>query len=171
MTEKQRQTAEELLNASKMLTFDETGVVIQKHNSKDGYPALFYHGSEAVCIYRQILGLPDASIRSIPVDEILQQIDNYDDLYDILHFIYNINLRNERIQKLISLNVPTIIQIAEYRVLQEYVEFMEDNYWCGKPINHQCNYGKEEPPFPNAAIKKSLADIGLSLLPQENDNE
>lgn len=54
------------------------------------------------------------------------------------------------------------------------MEFLEDNHWCNNPVINSFDVPYEndaQEPDHYEEIRKSLADIGLSLLPQENDNK
>ena len=162
MTASQKEIALDLLTNRKLLIPGTNGLrfIGNKHET----PKFFLYGSEAVCYYRQSLGLPDVSIRTIDPDNILQDIDDYDTLYDILHLLHRVDIRNERIIKLRDLDVPNIILWNEDRMLPEYVEFLQDNNWCGKPVINRYDTADEgEEPEWHEEIRKSLIDIGYDL--------
>jgi hypothetical protein len=165
MTKAQHEQAIRLLRNTDYITIGESGIEIQKFSaSEKNMPAVFFYGSEAVCIYRQMLGLPDVGIRIIDVDEITESTFGFDTLFDIMHFLSRVSLRNERVNHLADLGVPLVILVNEYRLLREYVEYLQDNNWCGKP--HKNIYdvplhdgGTEH----HEDIRKSLADIRYDL--------
>lgn len=115
------------------------------------------YGSEAVVEYRESLGLPDVSIRTIPVQEILEAVDDYTTLYDILYFLTRLNHKNNRMKRLMELNAPEQIMECEYQHLYLHVSYLQDNNWCGKPVTVEIYEGEEPVP------RKSLVDIGFEL--------
>lgn len=157
-----------LLEGKAYLTVEEDGVDIADLNKNTKLPPVYFTGSEAVSILRQLLRLPDRSIRSIKVNEIIQEIDDYDTIYDILFFLCSVNNRNERVAKLREMGAPFIIMINEERMLQEYVEFLQDNNWCGHPKKNkftvESGSGCEECET-HEIVRKSLADIDYCLYP------
>jgi hypothetical protein len=62
-------------------------------------------------------------------------------------------MRNDRVTKLASLNVPKIILINERRMLKDKVEQLENNNYHGKVIRYN-----------NGVAMRSLNDLGYSLL-------
>lgn len=174
MTEKQRQRAEELLCSHLFVTVSPSGLEFIENRKDIKLPDIFFYGSEAVCIYRQSLGLPDVSVRHINVNDILTKIDGFDACSDILFFLHNVHMRNDRARYLQDIGAPAVILYNEYQQLQERVEFLEDNHWCNNPVINSFDVPYEDDaqePDHYEEIRKSLADIGLSLLPQENDNK
>lgn len=160
----QYNTAIELLTLKSYLTFTPNGLEIHPFHSEKEIPSLYFSGSEAVIIYRQSLGLPDRSIKQIHVDEIISSVDTFDDLLDIIFFLHEIDFRNRRIPRLRAIDAPLIILRNEDRMLQENVEYLQDNNWNGKPKtykNHICDgHGSfEEQECP----RSSLIDIGYYL--------
>lgn len=165
MTLSQREIALDLLSNRKFLIPDKDGFRFIRLN-KDGkanLPKFYLHGSEAVCYYRQSLGLPDISITLIDVDDIIQDIEDFDTLYDILFFLDNVRMRNERCIKLRDMGCPGIILWNEYRMLQEYVETLQDNHWCGHPVVNHMNPEDPNDPEWEELERKSLKDIGYEL--------
>lgn len=125
MTASQKKTAEYLLRCRRLLTITQSGIAFIAAHKDTRLPANYFYGSEAVSIYRQSLGLPDVSVRSIDADHILHSIQDFDTCQDILSLLKRIHLRNRRTQKLIGIGAPLIILADEYRVLQESVEELE----------------------------------------------
>ena len=164
----QRETALELLTNRKVLVPGKDGFKYINIGSKDcKLPNFFLYGSEAVCYYRQSLGLPDVSITEIDVDEILTRTDDFDTLYDILHLLNRVHMRNERNLKAHDFGCPPIILWNEYRMLQEYVETLQDNNWCGHPVINSFDVPYEDDaqdPEHYELVRKSLVDIKYSLL-------
>ena len=171
MTLSQKEIALDLLTNSKVLVPGKDGLkYVCIEDPKQVRPRYFIYGSEAVCYYRQSLGLPDVSITTICVDEILTTPDDYDTLYDILYLLNRVHMRNERIAKVTELGCPLVILWNEYRMLQGYVETLQDNNWCGHPIINSFDapdLDKDAEPGKYKhyeKIRKSLVDIGYSLL-------
>ena len=163
MTASQKEIALDLLTNRKLLIPDNNGLKFVSHKSET--PKFFLYGSEAVCYYRQSLGLPDVSIKTIDPDDILQDIDDFDTVFDILHLLHRVDIRNERIMKLRDMDVPNIILWNEDRMLQEYVEFLQDNNWCGNPeINRYNTADEDTEPEWHEEVRRSLTDIGYDLV-------
>lgn len=159
MTLSQREIALDLLSNHKFLIPDKDGFRFVKPD-KDGKVKLlkFYlHGSEAVCYYRQSLGLPDISITLIDVNDIIQDAEDFDTLYDILFFLNNVRMKNDRCIKLRNMGCPGIILWNEYRMLQ-------DNHWCDRPVVNHINPDDPNEPVWEELDRKSLKDIGYDLL-------
>ena len=172
MTANQRQNALDLLLGRKILTVAKSCITLPECHKGTTYPPHFFYGSEAVSIYRQSLGLPDVSIRTIDVGGILLETKEFDDCFDILCLLHRVSIRNCRARKLHDIGAPRIILFNEYRMLQEYVETLENNHWSGHPVMN-C-YELEDG---NGEMKecekphRSLNDIGLSLLPKSHDRD
>ena len=119
--------------------------------------------SEAVIEYRKSLNLTDVAIRTIPVRVICEAAKDLETLSDVSQFLLKLFLRNSRVQKLESLNVPTmkvppIIMFNEYIVLAERVEFLLDNNWCDVS-NKKLDENQEKQ---KAYLHKSLKDLGFT---------
>lgn len=174
MTLSQREIALDLLTNRKFLVPDKDGLkyIPLDKDHKTALPAFYLYGSEAVCYYRQSVGLPDVSIKDIDVDDIITEIEDFDTLYDILFLLNRVRMRNERNIKLRDYGCPGIILWNEYRMLQEYVESLQDNNWCHNPVINRYNTADpDEEPEWEEEIRKSLADIGYSLLNYKKENE
>lgn len=165
MAEAQKETAIDLLRMRKLLVPEATGLTLIKNKVGSNLPDFFLYGSEAVCYYRQSLGLPDVSVKSINVDDILCCCDDFDTLYDIQYFLRSVYRRNLRNQRLQALRAPAIILMNEYRLFQEYVESLQNNNYCGKPKTARYNIAEanEEPVYKEEALK-SLVDIEYNLI-------
>lgn len=173
----QYSTAIELLTLRSYLTITPNGLEIQPFQKENDLPPVYFSGSEAVILYRQSLGLPDRSIKQINVDAIISSTDTFDDLQDIIFFLREIDFRNRRIPRLRAIDAPLIILRNEDRMLQENVEYLQDNNWNGKPKTvkeHVCDgHGNfEEQDIP----RKSLLDINYYLavmpgMPEPNPDE
>ncbi len=127
MSAPQRRDALDLLENRKYLTFDETGIRLISPKEFGEHSTHFYYGSEAVCIYRQSLGLADIGIHAIKVMDILGQLADYDVLQEICSHLRRIQSRNDRFIKLSGMGAPFILLVNEYRSLQEYVETLDNN--------------------------------------------
>lgn len=160
----QKKTALELLRSQKILSIGKDGIDIIEMSKGMEYPTHFFYGSEAVGIFRQSLGLPDVSIHSIDVDEILCTAEDFDSCYDFLYFLNRIGCKNCRAKKLSELGVPAIIQINEYRMLQESVEHLEDNNWNGSPDMNCYDTIEDGETVHHEEARNSLAGTGMSLL-------
>ncbi len=170
MTLSQKEIAIDLLTNCKSLVPGKDGLrYVSDRDTKQKHVKHALFGSEAVCYYRQSLGLPDVSISTICVDEILTSPKDFDTLYDILYLLNRVHMRNERLIKVVELGCPQIIFKNEYRMLQGYVETLQDNNWCGNPvINCFDAPDLDEDAEPGKykhyeVVRKSLADIGYSL--------
>lgn len=177
MSLSQREIAIDLLSSRKLLVPDRDGLKIVEPDAQHGgrLPRFYLYGSEAVCYYRQSLGLPDASIKDIEVDDIVTNTEDFDTLFDILFFLNNVSMRNGRVKKLMDMDAPMVILWNEYRMLQEYVEALQDNNWCGRPAMNRFRVPYEDEAQEDAEWheqeRKSLADIGYSLLRHEPGHE
>ncbi len=162
----QRENAIDLLTNQKFLVPGQNGlrfVPLKKESTE--LPKYYLYGSEAVCYYRQSLGLPDVSITVIHIDDIIMETDDFDHLYDILFFLNSVRMRNDRFRLLMQVGVPAVIKWNEYRMLQEYVESLQDNHWSDNPVVNRFNVADpEEEPEWEEIERKSLVDIGYSLV-------
>ena len=109
------------------------------------------------------MNLTDVAIRTIPVRVICEAAKDLETLSDVSQFLLKLFLRNSRVQKLESLNVPTmkvppIIMFNEYIVLAERVEFLLDNNWCDVS-NKKLDENQEKQ---KAYLHKSLKDLGFT---------
>ena len=162
MTEKQQKQARRFLANTDVITVGETGLKIIPASEAKDLP-IFFYGSEAVCMYRQMLGLPDVGIRSIDVNKIVECTCCFEGLVDIVHFLRIVDSRNERIKKLASMNAPTILLLNEYRMLHDRVEYLQDNNWCGHPETWTYRDGEDDTEGEEIP-RKSLACIGFDLV-------
>ena len=164
MTEKQKEQALRLLHNTDLLIIDKGGLkIVPEKEAKD--IRLCFYGSEAVCVYREMLGLPDVGIRSIDVNDIVQAVTDYDCLIDIIYLLHRVDMRNDRCNRLSEMSAPTVIMMNEYRMLREYVETLQDNNWCGHPL--VCCYDIEDDdgnPEHCEDVRQSLSDVGYDLL-------
>ena len=170
MAPDQHEKAIDLLTNRKLLVPAQTGlsfVPINSHGNHD-LPKFFLYGSEAVCYYRQSIGLPDVSNTMIDVDDIIANIEDFDTLYDILFLLNRVRMRNERNIKLREYGAPPIILWNEYRMLQEYTESLQNNNWNSHPVINRYNTADpDEDPEWEEEVRKSLAELGYSLLLHE----
>lgn len=164
MTGEQKEQALRLLYNTDILTIDKDGVhTIHEKDAKD--TRFSFYGSEAVCVYREMLGLPDVSIRSIDVNDIVQAVSDYDTLFDIIFFLRRVDVRSERFNKLSAMLAPKVILMNEYRMLRENVEFLQDNNWCDHPIVCSYDVDDDDGNIEHCEdVRKSLSDIGYDLL-------
>ncbi len=143
-------------NRTKIIPIDEA-----THNE---HPVCFF-GSEAVCIYRQTLGLPDVAIHSINVDEIFEHTFCYTCLQDITYFLHRLDARNKRFHRLATMSAPPVIMMNEYRMLQECVEFLQDNNWSGHPMIDSYDITDADGEAKHYDdVRKSLIDIEYDLV-------
>lgn len=173
MTISQKEIAVDLLTNRKFLLPGADGLrLIENTKNSSKLPKFYLYGSEAVCYYRQFLNLPDVSLTDIEVDDIVINTEDFDTLYDILYLLNRVRMRNARFTHLQALDALAIILWNEYRMLQEHLEDLQDNNWCGHPVINRFNtaYEYEEPEW-HEEIRKSLADIGYSLLQYKKANE
>lgn len=176
MTLSQKEIALDLLANRKLLVPGSDGLrfipLSRKQRPKEKLPKFYLYGSEAVCYYRQSLGLPDVSITDIEIDDIVAATEDFDTLYDLLFLLNRVRMRNDRNRKLHEYGAPGIILWNEYRTLQEYVESLQDNNWCGHPMINRYNISdSDEEPEWEEEIRKSLADIGYELAGSKNTAE
>ena len=164
MTGEQKEQALRLLHNTDIMVIGKGGLKIIPEREAKNTGSCFY-GSEAVCVYREMLGLPDVGIRSIDVNDIVQAVADYDTLFDIMFFLRRVDVRSERFNKLSAMLAPKVILMNEYRMLRENVEFLQDNNWYDHPI--VCCYDAEDDDG-NVEhckdVRKSLIDIGYDLL-------
>ena len=118
--------------------------------------------AEAVCFYRNTLGLPDVSIRIIDMDDIIPRIHDHDTLLDILDFARDVDLRNNRLKRLLELEAPEIIIANEYSLLWMTVEGLQDN---SKFISYEDELDEEMEE--EGELCKALADIGYDLVEEQ----
>ena len=173
MTESQKEQAVRFLRGNDVMHFTQSGMEIVPTDSvKFRWPKVCFYGSEAVCIYRQMLGLPDVGIRSIDVNKILTCAPCFNFLYDIIFFLRRIESWSNRFARLSSMNAPHIILINEYRMLYEYVEFLQDNNWCGHPKLDSYDIENEDGTTEHHDdVRKSLINIGFDLVTNTSDDE
>ena len=171
MTEKQQNQAKRLLWNKDFLTVGETGIEIIPADKAKDIP-IFFYGSEAVCLYRQMLGLPDVGIRFIDVDKIVESTCCFDCLKDLIYFMHRVELCSDRINRLSVMNAPTVIMMNEYRLLHDRVEFLQDNDWCGHPDTWTYRDEDEDGNSEEQQIpRKSLICIGYDLVTNTSDAE
>lgn len=172
MTATQKAHALDLLCNRKFLQLAADGLsLINSDQKTTRLPKFYLYGSEAVCYYRQSLGLPDVSIKDIEIDDIVTETEDFTTIFDILFFLNRVHMRNQRLTHLIELDAPAVILWNEYRVLQEYVETLQDNNWNGHPIINRFNTAKDdEAPEWHELVRKSLTDIQYSLLEYKQKN-
>ena len=171
MTEEQQKTAGKLLCSHLFITVSASGLTFIENTKGVKLPDIFFYGSEAVCVYRQSLGLPDASIRCINVNNILTEIEDFNSCFDILFFLNNVHMRNQRARHLQEIGAPAVILCNEYLQLQQRMEYLENNHWCGHPVTNSFNVPYEndaQEPDHYEDVRKSLNDLGLSLLPGQS---
>lgn len=171
MTDRARRKAEDLLCGRLFISFTASGLEFIENKKGAQLPEIIYYGSEAVCIYRQALGLPDVSIRRIRVNDILSKTPDFDSCFDILFFLNSVSMQNSRAGHLQEIGAPAVILCCEYIQLQQRMEFLENNSWSGQPIVNSFDVpyeGGGQKPDHYEEIRKSLNDIGLSLLPEKN---
>ena len=174
MSERQKDTALQLLHNRLFITVSASGLEFMENKKGIRLPEFFFYGSEAVCIYRQSLSLPNISIRSIHVNDILSEVGDFSTCFDILFFLNQIHMQNERSGYLHGIGAPAVILWNEYLRLQQQAEFLENNNWCGHPVTNSFDI-----PYENDArepehceeTRKSLNDIGLSLLPRNSKDK
>ena len=176
MTLSQKEIALDLLTNRKLLVPGSDGLrfipLSRKQRPKEKPPKFYLYGSEAVCYYRQSLGLTDVSITDIEIDDIVVNTEDFDTLYDLLFLLNRVRMRNDRNRKLQEYGAPGIILWNEYRMLQEYVESLQDNHWSGHPVINRYNTADpDDEPEWEEEIRKSLTDIGYSLLQRKLENE
>lgn len=168
MSDRARERAERLLSGHLFLSFTPSGLEFIENKKGAELPRSIHYGSEAVCVYRQALGLPDVSIRHICVNEILSKTPDFDSCFDILFFLNRVSMQNSRARHLKEIGAPAVILCNEYLQLQQRMESLENNRWCDHPIVHSFDVpyaGGGQEPGHYEEIRKSLNDIGLSLLP------
>ena len=157
MREPEKRTALELLENAKFLAVGENGIRITDECCKS-----FLYGSEAVCVYRKSLGLSDALIKNINVNEILRKTEDFDTLSDIVDLLKILDIKNKHLKWLLHCKAPEMFIWNEYRILQERVEFLQNNDWSNCHIVRKY----ENPDDSSAPVKrklKSLVDIGYKL--------
>ena len=164
MTDKQRDQAISLLSNSDVITVGETGMKIIPVSEAKDLP-IFFYGSEAVCMYRQMLGLPDVGIRTIDVNKIVESTCCFECLKDFIYFLERVEMRSDRFTRLSVLNAPPVILMNEYRVLHDYVEYLQDNNWSGHPKINSYDVKDEVGNSEHYDIvRKSLSFIGYDLI-------
>jgi len=111
-----------------------------------------------------MLGLPDIGIRRIDVDKILTSTWCFQQLSDIILLLQRVNFRNARFKQLSGFQMPSIIMMNEYRMLQDYVETLQHNGWAGHPVTDRFDEKDENGKVTHREIPiRSLADIGFDL--------
>lgn len=173
MTVSQREIAVDLLTNRKFLLPGADGLrLIENMKNSSKLPKFYLYGSEAVCYYRQSLDLPDVSLTDIEIDDIVMNTEDFDTLYDILYLLNRVRMRNARFTRLQAMDAPAVILWNEYRMLQEYMEDLQDNNWCGHPVINRFNTAcEDEDPEWHEEVRKSLTDISYSLLQYKKENE
>lgn len=145
-----REQAEKFLDGKEVINNDGEIIPAEKMD-KDSIT-----GSEAVAFFREFLDLNDVSIKSIPVNSILTEVDDIDQLMDILTVIKGIKFRNKILDEMIRDDVTPSMQNTIYRDLQTDIEYLLDNNWCNDPLRFKLSSGKEY-------VLASLKDAGLGV--------
>ena len=101
MTLAQKEIALDLLSNRKLLVPGTDGLrfipLNKEQRARERLPKFYLYGSEAVCYYRQSLGLPDYSITDIEIDDIVMETEDFDTLYDLiflLGLIQQVDIKN-----------------------------------------------------------------------------
>ena len=113
----------------------------------------YYTGFEAVLWLCKEKGVPVKSITDVSIPDIVFSRCDSDQWYDISQAFFSVELRNNRTQRLASLNAPFLIMCNEIRSLYESVEILE----CGKigGASRRWNHGR---------MIRGLNDVGYSLV-------
>ena len=181
MQPKHQAIALDLLHHRKFLTYTETGIQFLTAKEAGDTDMIFHEGSEAVCIYRQALGLPDHSIRVIKVHEIINQVSDYDTLKDIVSLLSWVDSCNDTLRNLSNINPPRMILWSASDRLQEAVEMLQDNAAAREPFK-KCVHDFDpegDTCSCHSEIRKSLKDIdyylqiitGMPELPDEDEDD
>lgn len=154
-----------LLHGKKFLAYTEDGLELFYGKSTDHLPARYFYGSEAVVLYRQYLGLPDVSIRTLDVNSILSEVPDYNALRDIFYFLQEIEFLNKHAKHFLGFDEGDQSTFTQYLQLQELVECLEDNGHRPSPTTREfmSSAGDDEKDKDSKLL--SLKDIGISLLP------
>lgn len=164
MQGKQKEQAFRLLYNKEVMVFDCNGISFVP-NTEANINRFCFYGSEAVCVYREMLGLPDVGIRRIEVNKIIQSVDDYECLSDITDFMFKVNASNERFTFFSTLYFPTLVLIHEYSLLRNRVEHLQNNSQCRHPGAHVYDIDEGEGIISHHEdIKHSLIDIGYDLI-------
>lgn len=174
MSESQKDTALNLLHNRLFIAVSASGLEFMENKKDIRLPEIFFYGSEAVCIYRQSLNLPNISIRFIHVNNILSEAEDFSTCFDILFFLNQVHMQNKRAGYLHGIGAPAVILWNEYLQLQQRAEFLENNNWCGHPVTNSFDIPYEndaQEPEHCEETRKSLNDIGLSLLQRSSKDK
>ena len=101
-------------------------------------------------------------LMKIHIPDDVFRVASKDEWYDISTSFLSVKTRNERLQKLISLNAPAIIIDNEYRMLVEAIQRLENNslFTCGdEPLENGNRYRNA-----NGMVYRSLNSVGYSLV-------
>lgn len=166
MNPKQKQTALEILHHKKFITYSETGFTFLTTAEAMKSDKIYHGGSEGVCIYRQILGLEDCSIRMIPVNEIFDLIDDFYTLEDLVKLLSFVDSCNCSFSKLRGLNAPSLIlwnaENRLYRAIEQLQYNPEGEDQFMKCI-HEVNV-EDETCECHQIPRRSLFDIDYTLI-------
>jgi hypothetical protein len=111
------------------------------------------YGSEAVLYLCSQKGVTEPCVEEVNIPGELFIRTKPGQWIDVCNLVYTLEMRNDRVTKLASLNVPKIILINERRMLKDKVEQLENNNYHGKVIRYN-----------NGVAMRSLNDLGYSLL-------
>ena len=113
-------------------------------------------GSEAAALLREALELQDVSIKTIPVNTIIAEIDDIYQMIDILLLIKRVEYTNDLLGEAIRDGAKPAKVNKVYRLLQEKVEYLLDNDWCGEPLVIEFSDGTRR-------LYTSLKDVGFGV--------
>lgn len=124
MTTLQYFAAYDLLHFRAILIPEQRGLRMIWGDSKT-MPDYFLYGSEAVCFYRQSMGLSDVSIREIPVGEILENETDMVEIKSITESINKIEDCNKQLLHDLVHGCPFEVLKESYRALESSVSGLD----------------------------------------------
>lgn len=130
--------------------------------------ALF--GCEAVLAYMESLGLEEAPMKGIPVHTFLELATNFDEAYDLMYLMSKVQIRNDRVARLMKLGAPEIIMHNECRILWEAVERLFFNRFTPNPATYTID-SEEEGDKPETHIRTCVMDLVMKSVPEEDEEE
>ena len=137
---------------------------ISMESISDKLSYYYLYGPEAVCFYRQSLGMKDVSISRIDVNRIVERTEDLRVLRDILELVETVAREDNVFELLDALKRPEENYKMQMWNLRLAVEDLQDNHWCGEPkTERSTGFDVEGSPTEQQRELHSLADIGYKL--------
>ena len=132
---------------------------------KEAKPGALY-GCAAVLAYMESLGMEAAPMKGIPVHTFLELATNFDEAYDLMYLMSKVQIRNDRVARLMELGAPEIIMRNECRMLWETVERLFFNRFTPNPATYTID---DEDEKSEVHIRACVMDLIMKSAPKEDE--